>query len=294
MSLTTGVDGQVCRLCNEWLPIDRFRFRPDRGRHDSACRKCANRRDTVREREKRSSNAPRTILVFNDLHMPFQHPDALHFLKDVRDWCKPDVVVSNGDEGDLHMANFHGLHPSAPNADTELDLLRAEANKLFAIFPEVLCTSSNHMDRMIRRFIAHNCPTQLCPTYKDILKAPEGWLFGETHQVDNVVFKHGDKTHAKGGAMKAFNEAMSESVFRGEPVCVMMGHEHSRFEILQGRWGHHLVWGGYGGCLVDLSKPAFAYHTGKPVALGCTVIRQGVPQLVQMKLDKSGRWTGKL
>ena len=43
-----------------------------------------------------------TVLALPDLHCPFEHRDALAFLKAVRKHYRTDTTVCLGDEADMH------------------------------------------------------------------------------------------------------------------------------------------------------------------------------------------------
>ena len=51
------------------------------------------------------------ILVISDMHLPYQHKDAIIFLKEIKKEFKPDFVVNIGDLLDFHAISMHSHDP---------------------------------------------------------------------------------------------------------------------------------------------------------------------------------------
>lgn len=278
----------TCRVCKKIKLPEEYEYRKDTGKHRTECKDC---RVTVkRMKRKGEPNIKDTGLFFTDPHMPFHHPDMIPFLSSVDDVYKPKWFVCGGDEVDNHWGNFHQIDPSVPNPDAELEMAREAMAELTGRFPNVQAVISNHGDLALRKCIKGNFPSQLTPTYHEITQAPDTWTWQEKVRIGNVLFEHGDKTTSA----NPFLHAQNMSLFLGEPVNVMMGHNHSRFELVMNRFGYDNIWGAYGGCLINLTLPAFKYWRSKPVALGCVVFLDGMPKHIPMRLDLHNRWTGDL
>ena len=65
-----------------------------------------------------------SVLVISDLHAPWQHPDALEFLKAIKKKIKPDFVLNVGDECDAHALSMWESDPDLPSAGDELKMAR--------------------------------------------------------------------------------------------------------------------------------------------------------------------------
>ena len=78
-----------------------------------------------------------SILVISDLHVPFEHPDTVPFLKAVKSQFKPTDVVQIGDEADFHALSFHDSDPDLPSAGEELEKAIAKLQPIYKLFPKV-------------------------------------------------------------------------------------------------------------------------------------------------------------
>jgi hypothetical protein len=61
------------------------------------------------------------ILCIPDLHIPYEHPDALNFIEAVMSTYEPSMVVNLGDMLDFHNISFHDSDPDLDNAGAELE-----------------------------------------------------------------------------------------------------------------------------------------------------------------------------
>lgn len=221
------------------------------------------------------------------MHIPFQHKDALAFLKAVKAKYKPNEVVNLGDFEDWHSISMHDHDPNGLSAGDELEKLRKEAKPFFRLFPKMKICTSNHGSLPFRRAFKYGLPSELIKSYRDILQAPATWTWADYFEIDGIIFEHGDPFSGQQAAIKAAEQNMQSTV---------IGHVHSFAGIQYSANSRHLIFGFNVGCLIDQHAYAFAYAKKikrKPI-LGCGVIINGVPVFIPMKLNKKGRWTGKL
>ena len=228
------------------------------------------------------------ILVIGDLHEPYTHPDAYQFLKHVRNFYQPDMVVQMGDETDGHAISFHDSDPNLDSAGVELEKAKLGLEKLHALFPNLLVCDSNHGSLIYRRAKAHGLPIQFIKKYRDILFPEHGspkWSWASAWVLNTplgpVRFQH----QVSGDIM--INAAH-------ERTSLVLGHEHGKFNITFHASSTALYFGAYAGCLVDRKSQAMAYgklFPKKPI-MGCLVITDGCPQLIPMLLGSDGRWVG--
>jgi hypothetical protein len=230
----------------------------------------------------------KSVLCIPDLHCPYHHPDAFKFLDSVANKYQPDKVVCLGDEIDGHSFSFHTSDPDLPfSPSKELEKAIYYLSDLYLLFPSATVIESNHGSLVYRRGKFHGLPRSVFRSYKEILEAPQGWVwkFDETLKCGNksVYFHHGQ---SKNVLRNSKNQSM----------CYVQGHHHSTFDIQYWANSQELFWGVTSGCLIDKKSLAFAYgknNLPKPI-LGCTVIIDGYPFLIPMKLKKNGRWLGKI
>ena len=226
-----------------------------------------------------------TILVIPDLHVPFHHQDALAFLKAVKKKYAPTEVVCLGDFEDWHSISMHDHDPDGLSAGAELDALRNASKPFFKLFPKVKMCTSNHGSLPLRRAYKHGLPKELFKSYKDILQAPQGWVWRDYWEIDGIIFEHGDPFSGQNAAIKAAEQNMQSTV---------IGHVHSFAGIQYSANSRHLIFGFNVGCLINKEAYAFEYAKKikrKPI-LGCGIIINGIPVFVPMLLNRQSRWVG--
>ncbi len=228
------------------------------------------------------------ILVISDLHCPYQHPDAVAFLSAIKSKYKPTRVILSGDEADFHSISFHDSDQDLDSAGVELQKAIQALKPIYKLFPVAEVLESNHGSLVLRQAIANGLSRKFFKGPGEILQAPKTW----TWHFD-IVLNLPDGTpcyfhHSKGVNAKKNSQAMGSSF--------VQGHHHETFEISY--WGnpHALLFGMTVGCLVDSKSLAMAYNKNnlKRPVIGCGVIINSVPELIPMKLNKKGRWIGRL
>ena len=228
------------------------------------------------------------ILVISDLHIPYEHPDSLTFLKALKKEIDPTRVVSLGDELDKHALSYHDNNPDLPSAGDELKLSIDRLQPYYKLFPRIDVVESNHGSMIYRKALTHGLPKAYVRDYNDVLGAPKGWVWHE-----NLMLQYKDN------APIFITHGMSANVMKVVEqygMNVIQGHYHSTFSIGYMSNPTHLLWGLQGGCMVDQKSLAFAYSKlfRKRFIIGCSAIIEGQPVLYPMILDKDGRWIGKL
>lgn len=232
----------------------------------------------------------RRILVIPDQHAPYQHPDTIDFLIAVAAEVKPELVVNLGDETDYHALSFHDSDPNLDSAGAELEKAKKWLRQLNKVFPEQLVCDSNHGSMVFRKAKHHGIPVQVLKSYREVLfgkRGGKGWHWAESWRVrtpaGDVLFKHQPSGDILVDA--AHNQAN-----------LMVGHHHGKFSVEYSASSQFLYWGAYSGCLIDKDSYAFAYgkHTLRKPIIGCTIIVNGLPHLIPMRLNSDGRWVGSL
>lgn len=230
----------------------------------------------------------RRILVVGDLHAPYTHPDAIPFLKHVRDSYGPDMVVQVGDETDGHAISFHDSDANLDSAGVELEKAKVVLEEVHELFPNLLVCDSNHGSLIYRRAKAHGLPVQFIKKYRDILfpdHGAPGWSWADAWVLNTPL-----------GPVRFQHQVSGDFMLNAshERTSLVLGHLHGRFEVQYAASSSALYFGAYAGCLIDKDSMAFAYgklHRKKPI-LGVLTITDGCPALVPMLLDGSGRWIG--
>jgi hypothetical protein len=227
------------------------------------------------------------IIVIPDLHMPYHHRDALEFIAyHVSTAPVGYTVVNTGDEVDNHGISFHDADPNLDSAGIELTRSREALQLLHDIVPRQFLCHSNHGSLHYRRAKAHGIPVEYLRTYREVLFPDTGgelweWAYSHTFQtrLGPVQVKHqcaGDPRNAAAH----------------EGTNLIVGHNHSRFDLSYGASSQRLYWGATAGCLLDRESLAFAYgrETANKPILGLMKVIDGVPFHFPMVLDDEGRW----
>ncbi len=223
------------------------------------------------------------VLVISDLHVPYQHQDAIKFLTAVKKKYKPTRVVCVGDEIDNHAMSFHDSDPDLFSAGDELQIAIKQLQPLYKLFPKVDVLSSNHGDMAYRKGRHHGIPRKFLKDYGDVIDAPKGWEWHGQLRLksgeNDILFKH------------QFKKNILQSA-QAEGCCTVAGHFHEDFSISYAGNSYKLLFGMTVGCLVDDRALAFEYNKtfAKRPILGIGIIINGQPHLIPMVLDKNGRW----
>lgn len=227
----------------------------------------------------------RNVLCISDMHVPYEHKDAMAFLRALKKKYKFDLVVNMGDLLDFHNISFHKSDPDLSNAGDELTKARAKIAVLEALFPKMYVIGSNHGDLPLRRFFDAGLPRELLRSYGEIYQVGPGWKFIDDLTMlsgkDTVYFCHG---LSKDGLKLAMRRGYS----------VVQGHYHTEFNIKYGSNPQNLLFSLQTGCLIDPKSLAFSYgrlHLERPI-IGCAGILGGRPVLFPMQLTVAGRWNG--
>jgi len=230
-----------------------------------------------------------SILVIPDQHAPYGHPDTNNFLRAVGLKYLPEVVVNLGDETDFHALSFHDADPNLDSAGVELHKAQVAVRELAKLFPKQLICDSNHGSMVFRKAKHHGIPVQAIKSYRDILfphGGGNGWSWADHWVLQTAL-----------GPIRFQHQAGNPLGEAAHVGCnLVVGHNHSLFEISYAASTGKLYWAATAGCLVDNTSLAFSYgkvFPKKPI-IGCMVILNGRPQLVPMVLDSKGHWIGAL
>lgn len=228
------------------------------------------------------------VLVIGDMHVPYNHPDTVKFLRAIKRKFKPDRVIQIGDEVDYHAISFHDHDPDLDSPGKELIASIRALQPIYKLFPCVDVIESNHGSLVYRKAKAAGLPRHVFKNYREMIEAPNGWNwhFDLTIRLSdgNLCYFH----HGKTADPLKLSQSMGMSA--------VSGHFHERFSI--NYWGNSLglYFQAFTGCLVDDNSLAMTYNNTnlKRPVIGSIIIIKGHPRLLPMVLNKKGRWTGQL
>lgn len=227
------------------------------------------------------------FLVIPDLHIPFEHRDALEFCLAVEKvWFpgKQRTVVCLGDEIDSHSISRHMPDPDGRSPRDELEAAKRRLRDWYCAFNSVHVCVSNHTVRPWKRAYEAGLPKEFMRSVGEVYEAPLLWKWADRWVIDGIAFEHGENVSGPLGALKAAQD---------NHMSTCIGHLHTfggvvHAEAVEGRG----IWGMNAGCLINAEEYAFHYakNLRKKPTLGCGVIKNGNPYFVPMRLDQEGRW----
>lgn len=226
-----------------------------------------------------------TVLIIPDLQIPFHHPDTFKFLEYIKDKISPTKVVCIGDSIDSHALSDYIHNPDGYSAGHEHESALTYLKEMYSIFPEGVELDSNHNNRIFRRACAAGIPKVFLKSYKEFMKAPDGWEFQSYCIIDNVMYEHGDSFT---GIIAAKTAAISNM------RSTVIGHHHNTASIHYIANKEKMLFGMNVGCLIDNEAYAFEYNKKNKTqpTLACGVVDKGVPILYPMIINSKGRWVG--
>jgi len=226
-----------------------------------------------------------TVLVIPDMHHPFCHQDTLEFLKYIKKRFMPDTFVCLGDEIDGHAFSRYMPDPDGDGPGKELAKSIEALIPFYKEFPDMLVCESNHTVRPWKKAFDAGLPAAFLPSYSTLLDAPDGWVWKQRHEVDGVLYIHGDMGKSGAYAHQNYVKALKQSV--------VIGHIHAHAGVQY----DGTLFGMNAGCLIDKDGYAFKYAKAycNEVNLGCGLVIDGeVAYFLPMRVDENNRWIGRL
>lgn len=227
------------------------------------------------------------ILVISDMHLPYQHKDAIKFLAEIKKEFKPDTIISIGDLLDGHALSFHDSNPDLFSAGHELKKAKEYVRQLEDLFPKLVEVDSNHSSLIYRRALKHGLPREYLKDYGDFLETKK-WQW-----VDDLTLtmSNGQRcffTHGRSADILKVSQTMGMSA--------VQGHYHTKFLISWWANPDNLFFSMNVGCMINQKSLAFAYAKNFKTRfiIGCGIIINGIPRLLPMVLNAKGDWVGKI
>lgn len=226
------------------------------------------------------------VLIISDLQIPFEHRDALDFVRHVDQMFFPDSVrdvVNIGDEVDQHTLGRWPANPNGRSASAELEEAKHRLSYWSDLHPNVKVCTSNHTYRAWKKAFLSGIPSQFMKEVGEVYGTPPGWKWSDRWIIDDILFEHGEFVSGKDACLKAAEQNRMKTV---------IGHQHTFGGVIYSGSYNGAIWGMNTGCLIDVDQYAFDYGRGlrKKPTLGCGVIVRGVPHFIPMILDHGKRW----
>tara|TARA_R100000654_G_scaffold5716_1_gene15734 strand:+ start:1711 stop:2409 length:699 start_codon:yes stop_codon:yes gene_type:complete len=227
------------------------------------------------------------ILVISDMHLPYQHKDAIKFLSEIKKEFKPDRVINIGDLLDFHAISMHTHDPDLASAGHELTMARKYVRELESIYPQVTEVDSNHSSLVYRRAIKYGMSREFLKDYGDFLGTKKwNWVDDLT-----ITMSNGQRcffTHGRSADVLKVSQTMGMSA--------VQGHYHTKFLVSYWANPDNLFFAMNVGCMINQKSMAFHYAKNFKTRfiLGCGIILDGIPRLLPMVLNDKGDWIKKI
>jgi len=212
------------------------------------------------------------VLIYGDLHAPYQDKGALDFLADINREYKPDRVIDVGDTLDQHPLSRFPKDPSANTVIKEFNKAKKVIKKLGKIFPRVDIMKSNHCERLYMRATHAGIPREYILPYKEVIGAPEGWRWHEDLTITiNATRKQIFFAHTKAGSTLNIAKAYGSHV--------AFGHKHNLFGVQYFTVPSGEYFAIDVGSLISDKGYPFQYNKGSAYrpTRGCFMIVEGQP-----------------
>ena len=227
------------------------------------------------------------ILVISDMHLPYQHKDAIRFLAEIKKEFKPDRVINIGDLLDFHAISMHTHDPDLASAGHELTMARKYVKELESIYPQVTEVDSNHSSLVYRRAIKYGMSREFLREYGEFLGTKK-WKW-----VDDLTLtmSNGQRcffTHGRSADVLKVSQTMGMSA--------VQGHYHTKFVVSYWANPDNLFFAMNVGCLINQKSLSMNYAKNfrTRFILGCGIILDGIPRLLPMVLNDKGDWIKKI
>ncbi len=221
---------------------------------------------------------PKNVLTISDLHIPYEHPDALKFCLDLKKEHDCSEIVFMGDIFDFAGFSLHTKNPDSVSSGDEIRLVLDKVKPWIKAFPKAKVCWGNHELRLFKRMKEAGIPSKMFPSINTVLGLPLTWDWAFHHEIDNVRYMHGSRSGLYVHAQYAKDYMQS----------VVHAHTHSSGAVQYMSTDNVLVYGMNVGCLIDTHSYAFEYardFTKRPVIGTGVVLNRGtLPLFVPMSL----------
>jgi hypothetical protein len=190
------------------------------------------------------------VLFISDTHIPYSVKGYFHFLKDLKEKFRPEIVIHGGDEVDYHAISFHDSVAELCSAGDELDKAIIEIQEgLHKLFPKLYLLESNHGSLIFRRLKHAGIPIRHLKPLHELYETPL-WEWHE-HILLRTVKGRVYTCHGRSGVAGALLKLMGCSTVEF--------HYHTMFHITHFQTLLGRKFSAHGGCLADRDSMAMAY-----------------------------------
>ena len=217
------------------------------------------------------------ILIFGDLHAPYQHKDTLEFLSLLNESFNLDRIICTGDMLDQYPLSRFPKSPSAENVIVELKKAKKVVAKLAELFPRMDIVKSNHCERLYQKAAVGGIPREFLIPYMELIGAPEGWnMYDDLSITIDATRQQLYVAHTKTGTPKQCAGRLASNV--------AFGHNHNKLGIEYISNPKQSFFGADVGCLISDKGYPFGYNKGTLIrpTRGVLIVAEGMPLSIHM------------
>lgn len=120
-------------------------------------------------------------LIISDMHLPYQHKDAIDFLDALNNHYKFDTILNVGDLYDHHRGSYHESEVDALSEEEEYTLAKKYAHELQDIFPSMIITEGNHDCIPMRKAKTVGLSKDMIKDYNQMYGTADTWEWKQEH-----------------------------------------------------------------------------------------------------------------
>lgn len=217
------------------------------------------------------------VLVIADTHEPFCKEGYLEFCREQQEKFDCGTVIHIGDEVDLCAISQWEKDPDGLSASTEVEKAKEKMKDWFEVFPEVKVCIGNHSARIFRMARNSGIPKWFIKSYEEAWGAPEGWVWDENWEHNNILYTHGNGLSGANAAITLASQHRQSAV---------IGHIHTSAGIQYNASKKDLVWGMMLGGAINDKEYAFAYAKDnlRKSIVGCGIVLDKQALYIPMSL----------
>lgn len=215
------------------------------------------------------------VLIVSDLHIPFEHKNALKFVSNTYKNYNCNEIVFIGDVFDVYSLSKYTKSPSSYNVIDEFNLSIKKIKEWSKEFPIAKCVLGNHEIRINKKLTENGIPKEFIKTFNELWELPNTWKWKYEFIINNIHYLHGNRD----GMYSHVNIArdIRESVVTGHTHSSGGTHFLSNFS--------NTIFAMNVGCLINKDSYAFNYsgEQSRKQVLGCGVVLNNFPIFIPFK-----------
>ena len=124
-------------------------------------------------------------LVISDMHLPYQHRDAIDFLGALDNHYHFDRILNVGDLYDHHRGSYHESEIDALSEEEEFYKAKKLAHELQDMFPDMTITEGNHDCIPMRKAKTLGLSSMMVKDYNQMYETNDSWVWTREYWFDS-------------------------------------------------------------------------------------------------------------